>query len=119
METKRWLAFANKKRCNHAQALRELGFINWTMNRVNFNIGDTVYLFLSDERRVRYKTIVVAKDCYREDVLYWVKPAPNDSTYKLALADEYLGSELSEKELLIMDLKEARASKNPCVITNC
>ena len=67
METKRWLAFANRKRCNHAQALRELGFINWTMNRVNFNIGDIVYLFISDERCVRFKTIVVDKDCRRED----------------------------------------------------
>lgn len=113
METKRWLAFANKKRCNHAQALRELGFINWTMNRVNFNIGDTVYLFLSDERRVRYKTIVVATDCYREDVLYWVKPAPNDSTYKLALADEYLGSELSEKELTNHGFKGGQSIEKP------
>ncbi len=99
METKRWLAFANRKRCNHAQALRELGFINWTMNRVNYNIGDIVYLFLSDERCVRFKTIVVDKDCRREDSMYWIEPAPNDLTYKLELVSEYSGSELSEDEL--------------------
>lgn len=99
METKRWLAFANRKRCNHAQALKELGFINWTMNHVRFNIGDIVYLFLSDERCVRFKTIVVDKDCRREDSKYWIESAPNDSTYKLELVNEYSGSELSEDEL--------------------
>ncbi len=113
METKRWLAFANKKRCNHAHALRELGFINWTMNHVNFNIGDIVYLFLSDERCVRFKTIVVDKDCRREDSMYWIEPAPNDSTYKLALVSEYRGSELSEDELKKHGFKGGQSIEKP------
>lgn len=113
METRRWLAFANRKRCNHAQALKELGFINWTMNHVNFNIGDIVYLFLSDERCVRFKTIVVDKDCRREDSMYWIEPAPNDSTYKLELVSEYNGSELSENELKKHGFNGGRSIENP------
>ena len=113
METKRWLAFANRKRCNHAQALKELGFINWTMNRVNYNIGDIVYLFLSDERCVRFKTIVVDKDCCREDSMYWIEPAPYDSTYKLELVSEYRGSELSEDELKKHGFNGGRSIETP------
>ena len=113
METKRWLAFANRKRCNHDQALKELGFINWTMNHVRFNIGDIVYLFLSDERCVRFKTIVVDKDCRREDSKYWIESAPNDSTYKLELVSEYSGSELSEDELKKHGFNGGRSIETP------
>lgn len=113
METKRWLAFANRKRCNHAQALKELGFINWTMNHVRFNIGDIVYLFLSDERCVRFKTIVVDKDCRREDCKYWVEPAPNDTTYKLEFVSEYYGPELNESELKKHGFKGGRSIEKP------
>ena len=39
-----WLAFANKKRCRHADAIHCLGFISWRMGRARFSIGDIVYL---------------------------------------------------------------------------
>lgn len=113
METKRWLAFANRKRCNHAQALSELGFINWTMNHVSFNIGDIVYLFLSDEKRVRFKTVVVAKNCRREDCKYWVEPAPNDTTFKLDLISEYYGTELNDSELKKYGFKGGGSIEKP------
>ena len=44
-----WIAFANKKRCRHADAINTLGFISWRMGRARFAIGDIVYLFMSDE----------------------------------------------------------------------
>ena len=40
-----WLAFANRKRCRHADAIHSLGFISWRMGRARFSIGDIVYLF--------------------------------------------------------------------------
>jgi hypothetical protein len=40
-----WIAFANKKRCRHADAINTLGFISWRMGRARFAIGDIVYLF--------------------------------------------------------------------------
>ena len=44
-----WLAFANRKRCRHADAIHTLGFISWRMGRARFAVGDVVYLFMSDE----------------------------------------------------------------------
>ena len=35
-----WIAFANKKRCRHADAINTLGFISWRMGRARFAIGD-------------------------------------------------------------------------------
>ena len=94
-----WLAFANKKRCRHADAIHSLGFISWRMGRARFSIGDIVYLFMSDERCVRFKMVVTAENCEREDKAFWVETPPNDRTYKLELLEEYEGTKLSEKEL--------------------
>ena len=60
-----WIAFANKKRCRHADAINTLGFISWRMGRARFAIGDIVYLFMSDERYVRFKMIVTAENWIR------------------------------------------------------
>lgn len=94
-----WLAFANRKRCRHADAIHSLGFISWRMGRARFAIGDIVYLFLSDERCVRFKMVVTAENHKREDQVYWVETPPNDTTYKLELLEEYDGPKLSEQEL--------------------
>ena len=65
-----WLAFANRKRCHHADAIQELGFISRKMGRARFAIGDVVYLFMSDERCVRFKMVVTAENCKLEDQAY-------------------------------------------------
>ena len=95
------LAFAQRNICNHAKSLHELGFINWTMNQTKFNIGDIVYLFMSDERRIRFKTVVVESDCPREDDKYWENQDEIDTylTYKLQFVEEYKGKGLEETEL--------------------
>lgn len=95
-----WLVFANKERCNHAKALQELGYISWRQDRVRFAVGDIVYLFMSDERCVRFKTIVTAADQERGDGTYWNGVAPKDKTFKLELVEEYNGDALSETKLL-------------------
>ncbi len=108
-----WLAFANKKRCRHADAIQSLGFISWRMGRAHFAIGDIVYLFMSDERRVRFKLVVTAENCQREDQAFWVEPAPNDMTYKLELIEEYDGANLSEQELCKHGFKGGRSLEVP------
>lgn len=113
MKNKTRLAFANKKKCRHADALYEQGFISWTMHRNRFSIGDIVYLFMSDERRVRFKTQVVEMDCDRGDSRYWVVPAPHDKTYKLQLIDEYDGDELGEDKLMKYGFKGGRSLEKP------
>ena len=108
-----WLAFANRKRCRHADAILSLGFISWRMGRARFSIGDVVYLFMSDERCVRFKMVVTAENCKREDQAYWVETPPNDITYKLELLEEYDGTKLSEQELRKHSFKGGRALEIP------
>ena len=57
-----WIAFANEDICNHRNAIKMMKYINWRMgDNFHFSIGDTVYLFMSDKREVRYKMVVVEK----------------------------------------------------------
>jgi len=51
---------------------------------------------MSDERRVRFKMVVVDRNCARTDSAYWIKKAPTNLTYKLSLANEYHGDQLKE-----------------------
>lgn len=114
-ENRTWLVFANKKRCRHADAIRELGFINWVMGKkFHFSIGDIVYMFMSDERLIRFKTVVTAEDCDREDKKYWIKDAPDDKTYKLEFVKEYNGTLLGETELEKHGFAGGKSIENPC-----
>ena len=113
LRNRTWLAFANRKRCRHADAILSLGFISWRMGRARFAVGDVVYLFMSDERCVRFKMVVTAENCKREDQVYWVETPPNDITYKLELLEEYDGAKLSEQELRKHSFKGGRALEIP------
>lgn len=108
-----WLAFANRKRCRHSDAIHNIGFICWKMGRAHFAIGDIVYLFMSDERRVRFKMVVTAENCKREDQEFWVEKAPNDTTYKLELIEEYSGDKLTEKDLCNHGFSSGRSLEIP------
>lgn len=100
-DNKTWIAFANSSICNHIDAIHELKYINWRMgSNFHFTIGDIVYLFISENRSVRFKMVVVEQYCKRTDNDYWIKDAPNDITYKLALIDEYKGNKLKEEYLI-------------------
>lgn len=108
-----WIAFANKKRCRHADAINNLGFISWRMGRAHFAIGDIVYLFMSDERYIRFKMIVTAENCEREDKDFWVEKAPDDRTYKLKLLAESDRSQLTESDLLQHGFKGGQSLEIP------
>ena len=108
-----WLAFAQRKSCHHREALMGLGYINWTMHHTKFKIGDIVFLFMSDERKVAFKTKVVAKDCDRTDIAYGqVKPNMH-FTYKLVLVKEYTGNKLDEENLTQHGFKGGRSIQHP------
>lgn len=97
---RKWLVFANRDKCHHAEALHELGFVNWRARKsFKMSIGDIVYLYVSDERRVKFKTQVVADNCERQDDNYWQIPASHDPTYKLDYLEEYKGHELDDTVL--------------------
>ena len=84
IQNRTWLAFANRKKCRHADAIHNLGFISWKMGRARFSLGDIV---------------LTAENCKREDQAYWVETPPNDITYKLELLEEYDGTKLNESVL--------------------
>ena len=96
-----WLAFANENICNHRKALKELGFVSWTTNiKSKFSEGDIVYLFMNDDRSIRFKLRVAKVNVPREDGIYWKGDAPNDTTYRLELiGNEYSGNLLNEDVL--------------------
>ena len=113
MNNRTWLAFANRKRCRHADAVHSLGFISWRMGRARFAIGDVVYLFMSDERRVRFKMVVTAENVEREDLAFWVEEAPSDKTYRLDLLEEYGGTLLTEQEMFKHGFKGGKSLEIP------
>lgn len=95
-----WIAFANESICNHRKALKELGFISWTTNvKSKFAKNDIVYLFMNDDRAVRFKLRVDKINIPREDGDFWIGQAPKDNTYRLVLVDEYDGNLLNEDVL--------------------
>jgi hypothetical protein len=105
-----WLVFANREKCHHQEALEKLHFVDWTMKNINFEIGDIVYIYPSNEDSIRFKTEVVAKNCERKDTYYW-QEKPNDyPTYRLELRKEYLGDKLSEEHLRQYGYKGGRAN---------
>ena len=108
-----WIAFANKARCRHVDAIKTLGFISWRMGGARFAIGDIVYLFMSDERYVRFKMIVTAENCEREDKEFWIEKAPDDKTYKLELLAESNRSRLTESDLLQHGFKGSKSLETP------
>lgn len=112
-QNRTWIAFANRNRCRHAEAILNLGFISWRMGRARFAIGDIVYLFMSDERSVRFKMVVTEEYQERQDKDYWVEVAPNDKTYKLELLKEYNGTQLTETNLLQHGFKGGRSLEIP------
>lgn len=111
---KKWLVFCNRTMWHHAEALHEIGFISWTMYRTNFSIGDEVYLFMSDERRIRFKTKVVADNCVRGDDAYRVdRKTSTHLTYKLQLVSESLNDNLKEQNLMRHGFNGGRSIQTP------
>lgn len=114
LQNRTWLAFANETICNHRKALKERGFVNWTTNvKSKFVENDIVYLFMNDDRSVRFKLRVDKVDVPREDGVYWIKSAPKDYTYKLKLVAEYGGNLLKEEVLKRVGFKGGGSILNP------
>jgi hypothetical protein len=108
-----WLAFANRTKCHHKEALEDLHYINWRKEGIGFEIGDTVYLFMSDERSIRFKTEVVEENCQRTDLAYWQVPTTSNITFKLELRKEYFGNELTEAKLMQHGFNGGRSIQHP------
>ena len=106
-EAKHWLVYANALRCNHYASLKEAGFISWKRELNNFAIGDIVYVFSSVERKIIFKTEVVAEEM-RADGKYWIETPPMHMTWRLKAVEEYTGDSLDEATLKLYGLKSLR-----------
>ena len=122
MGNRNWLVFADRSRCHHAEALYELGFLNWKKGKnYKMNVGDYVYIFVSDERRIKFKTEVTDVNCKREDNKFWrdknglyLKEAPGeDLAYKLEYRNDYEGTELDEAVLRKHGFNGGRSFQKP------
>lgn len=109
---KHWLVFANANRCNHYESLKKAGFISWKKERNNFEIGDIVYLFSSNERKIIFKTQVVCEEM-RADGEFWVENPPMHMTWRLEAVEEYAGDNLNEDILIRHGFKGGRSLQHP------
>lgn len=109
-----WLIYANRAKCKHADAIHKFGFINWAMGpKYRFAIGDTVYVFMSDERIARFKMRVEAEGVKREDNDFCISLSKDDITYRLRFVAEYNGQLLHEYELEKRGFKGGRSIEKP------
>lgn len=96
---RRWLVYANESNCKHSKAFAEIGYVSWNPHNRKFREGDIVYMFLSTDRSVRFKTVVSAVNVPRTDQKYWNFTPSNTPTCKLDFVAEYNGELLNEEEL--------------------
>jgi hypothetical protein len=112
-----WLAFANSKKFDAISCFRELGHSNWKMGTRHFSVGDIIYFYVSSERKVMFKTRVIAINMYLEiwdDDKFWSekerKKAKGKARMILDLIDEYHGEDLNEDILRQYGLPEKKSS---------
>ncbi len=75
---------------------------------------DEVYLFMSDERRIRFLTKVVEDNCVRGDEKYRVdRKKTNHLTYKLKFIAESLNDGLKEDNLKLHGFNGGRSIQTP------
>ena len=95
-----WLVFAKQESCRHALALAQMGYLCWNPHNRKFEVGDTVYLFMSSDRSIRFKTTVTAVGVPRTDQKYWYKPTSGKPICNLSFVESYGGTALEEAKLM-------------------
>ena len=88
---------------DHIGSIRDLGIVYWKKANKKMQIGDIVYLFISDieHNRVMYRLEVVDTDCVRDDRKYWRGIYKHDSScFKLRnIGGIYQGDGLDHDDL--------------------
>ena len=81
-----YLLIGHESLIDHIGCIRDLGIAYWKKANKKMQIGDIIYLFISDveHNRVMYRLQVVETDCVRDDKKYWRGTYKHDtSCFKL------------------------------------
>ncbi|MBP5716965.1 MAG: hypothetical protein J6W69_07600 [Bacteroidales bacterium] len=88
---------------DHILCIQETGVAYWKKSTKKMNVGDIVYLFISDKKndRVMYRLQVIDTDSVRNDRKYWHSTYIHDtSCFKLKnIAPTYVGNGLDRNDL--------------------
>ena len=88
---------------DHIGCIRDTGIVYWKKTNKKMQLGDIVYLFISDKihNRVMYRLKVVETDSVRADKKYWRGTYQHDNCcFKLEnIAAVYYGKELDHDDL--------------------
>lgn len=91
MKQRAWLIGGNSDKFDHVRCFLETGICYWYMQNCKFNLGDIVYVYIKEERRVMFKTIV--EDINVKDSnprkYHRKKYEPSDKCMKLSLISVY------------------------------
>ena len=112
-KNRRWLILANDAECDYDRAFSEHGYVYINAKNRRINVGDTIYLYMTNEKRVRYDTMVVAVNVKRQDNNYWNISPPKGATCKLEMIGEYKGKALSLSKLKKNGFNGERTIKLP------
>ena len=114
---KTWIAYANTNKFDAINCFRTLQHSNWKMGNRHFSVGDIVYFYVSSERKVMFKSRVVAINLYQnewDDDEYWSEKEKKKAKGKarMVLSDlvEYCGEELNEECLRQYGFPEKKSS---------
>ena len=103
-----WIITANGDIYDHKTAFARWGYIDW-QTRVNYEVGDIVYIYVKPERVIRYKTIVekinISFDSATEDKELWSDSSHRKTSGKFTRLR--LVSKMNyDKELSFSELKK-------------
>ena len=99
IENRKWLAYVNDTEYDYERAFIEHGYAYINPKNRRINVGDTVYLYIASEKRVKYDTMVIEIDVKRRDNNYWRVVPPKGAACKLEKIGEYKGKALSLSKL--------------------
>lgn len=115
-----WLISANPRVYDHESSFDAFNSIDWHQGKVNYSIGDIVYIYVSrPDMHLKYKCIVQAvklnRDSIRDDKSYWHDKEKyynslNGLYVRLDLLNKLTSSELSYNELKKNGMKQAPQS---------
>lgn len=92
-----WIISANGKKYDHAAAFQKWGQIDWKQ-RVNYQIGDTVYIYCTSPlSRIMFKTVVIEEGKVSTEIIDDKEFWHIEEEYEKALGGKYARLKLVEQ----------------------